>query len=49
MHAHMNNPIQQQNTINTMSAIIPIIKLICSIIHSNLSPVRIEYNILEKK
>lgn len=34
MHAHRNNPTQQQNTMNNMSAIIPIIKFIFSIIRS---------------
>ena len=33
MHAQMNNPTQQQNTMNNMSAIIPITKLMFSIIN----------------
>ena len=31
MHAHRNNPTQQQNTANTMIAIVPITKFIFSI------------------
>ena len=33
-HAQMNNPTQQQNTTNTMIAIVPIAKYIYSIIRS---------------
>lgn len=40
MHAHRNNPMQQQNTMNTMIAMIPITKLMFSIIHSNLTLAR---------
>ena len=34
MHAQINNPTQQQNTMNTMIAIVPIAKYIYSIIRS---------------
>ena len=34
MHAHRNTPMQQQNTMNTMIAIVPITKYIYSIIRS---------------
>ena len=34
MHAHRNNPTQQQNTMKTIIAIVPIAKYIYSIIRS---------------
>lgn len=44
MHAHRNNPTQQQNTANTMIAIVPITKFIFSIPHSNQSFARMKDN-----